>query len=82
MAALVKVHPVFIPFYIIGWIIVTFISGIMSNIYQEMAANTQLVTEANQLVFVSHIFEYLPLIVGVFGVILMFVMYKLWRADI
>jgi len=79
LAALVRVHPVFIAFYFIGLVLVIFFSGMFSNIYQEMAANSQLAAEATQLVFITNILEYLPFIVGIFGTLLMIVMYKSWK---
>ena len=81
LAALVRVHPIFIPFFFIGLVLVIFFSGILSNIYQEMAANPNLAAQATQLTFINHILEYLPFIVGVFGFLLMLVMYKLWKVD-
>lgn len=81
LAALVRIHPVFIPLYFIGLVLVVFLCGVFSNIYQEMAADTQLTTLADELVFTSHILTYLPLIVGVFGILLMIVMYKLWSVN-
>lgn len=77
LAALVRVHPIFLPFFLIALGFVIFFSGLFSNIYQTMAANAVLSTEAAQLTFISHILEYLPIIVGVFGTILMVVLYKL-----
>lgn len=77
LAAMVRVHPIFIPFFIIGLIIVIFFSGIFSNIYQEVAADSQVSTYSDQLTFVSLVMEFLPFIVGIFGTILMVVMYKL-----
>jgi len=79
LAALVRVHPMFIAFYLIGLAIVIFVTAIFSNIYQKMAENANLAAQADQLVFISHIMEYLPFIVGVFGFILMLIMYKLWK---
>ena len=81
LAALVRVHPMFIALFFIGLLIVIFVSGVLSNIYQEMAATTQLSSQATQLVFISHILEYLPLFIGIFGFILMAVMYKLWKNE-
>lgn len=81
LAVLVRIHPIFIPLFIIGWIFIVFISGIVSNIYQEMAASPQLISEASQLTFTTTILTYLPLIIGVFGMLIMMVMYKLWKAD-
>lgn len=81
LAALVRIHPVFIPLFFIGLVIVVFLCGVFSNIYQEMAENSQLTANADTLVFTSHILEYLPLIVGIFGILLMIVMYKLWSVN-
>lgn len=78
LASLVRVHPIFIPFFWIALVFVIFITGILSNIYQETAANALMSNLADQLTFISHILEYLPLIVGIVGHILMAVMYKLW----
>ncbi len=80
LAALVRIHPMFIPFYFIGWVLVIFLSGIFSNMYQSVAADPNMVGVASQLTFMSNIMEALPAIVGVFGIILMVVMYKLWSA--
>ena len=76
LAALVRVHPIFIPIFIIALIGLIFISGIVSNIYQEMAEETTLQTEADQLTFISLILNILPMVVGVFGTLMMIVMYK------
>jgi hypothetical protein len=79
LAVMVRIHPIFIPFYFIGLVLIIFFSGIFSNIYQEMAATTQLATQADQLIFISNILEFLPFIVGIFGIILMVIMYKTWK---
>lgn len=81
LAALVRIHPMFIPFYFIGWVLVIFFSGILSNIYQSMASDANLATTANELIFMGNILSALPIIIGVFGIILMVVMYKLWSAS-
>jgi len=81
LASLVRVHPIFIPFFWISLLFVIFICGVLSNIYQETAAATQLSALADQLTFISHILEYLPFIVGVIGHILMAVLYKIWSND-
>lgn len=81
LAALVRIHPVFIPFYIIGLVIVIIVSGILSNIYGGMAENATLAAQAAQLDKVGLVLDYLPWFVGVFGTILMVVMYKTWRVT-
>lgn len=81
LAALVRVHPIFIPIFIIVMILVIFFAGILSNIYTEMAETPNLSTEANALTKTSFIMTRLPLIIGIIGFVLMMVMYKLWSID-
>lgn len=81
-AALVKIHPVFIPIFIIGLVAVIFFAGIFSNLYQEIASNPELINEADQLTFSSTVLNYLPLFVGVIGILIMIVMYKVRSYDI
>jgi len=77
LAAMVYIHPIFIPFYFIGWVLVIYFTGILSNIYQTMALDANLADIVSQLTFIEHILSALPIIVGVFGIVLMVVMYKL-----
>jgi len=78
LAALVRIHPIFIPLYIITLIIIIFLAGMLSNMYQEMAARPEFAMLAAQLTLTNTILTALPLIVGVFGTILMIVQYKIW----
>lgn len=81
LAALVRIHPIFIPLFFIGLVMIIVLSAVMSNIYQEMAENAELTAYADELIFTSHILTYLPFIVGIFGLILMVTMYKLWSVG-
>lgn len=81
MAALVRVHPVFIPIYLLGLLVVIFLCGIFSNTYNTLAAMPEFSTYAGNLAFVNYVMTYLPFIVGVFGFILCVVMYKLWSVQ-
>jgi len=76
LAAMVAVHPIFIPLYFFGWIFVIFLGGVFSNIYQSMAAEPALNSTATSLVFISYTMNYLPFVIGIIGMILMVVMYK------
>lgn len=79
LASLVIVHPVFIVFYIIILMVLVIFGGIASNIYQEMAAHPDLIALSSQLTWTSHIMQYLPFLIGVFGTILAIIMYKAWE---
>lgn len=81
LASLVRIHPIFIPIFFIGLVIVVFMCGVFSNIYQGMAADPNLIAQADQLVLISHILTFLPLIVCVFGILLMVVMFKIWSIQ-
>lgn len=82
LAALVRIHPVFLVFFVIALIILIYLTGIFTNVYEEMAASPQMAAQANQLLFTSFIMARLPFIVGVVGILLMLVMYKVWRTDV
>lgn len=78
LASLVRIHPIFIVFFIIALVFVIFFSAIVSNIYQAMAVHPQLSEFAGQLTFVTLIMNFLPLFIGIIGTLLMVVSYKLW----
>lgn len=81
LAGLVRVHPLFIGLFFVALILIIFLAGIGSNIYQGMAENSALSAQANQLTIISNVMVYLPFIIGIFGTILMVVMYKNWSAE-
>ena len=81
LAALVRVHPIFIPLYIISLAGVIFVSAIFSNIYEKAAQNAVLVDVASSYAAMTAIMHWLPIIIGVFGTILMIVMYKTWSVG-
>ena len=81
MASLVRVHPIFLVFFIIGLIFIIFLSAVFSNIYDKMASDPQLSVEASQLDNITFIINKLPFFVGVFGILLMVVMYKVWGNE-
>jgi len=81
LASLVRVHPIFLILFIIMLIVLIFFTGIFSNIYQAAAENPTLTPYADQLTFTSLILEFLPFIVGIFGFIIMIVMYKVGQGE-
>ncbi len=81
LAALVRVHPIFIPLFIVGLLFVVVIAAVASNVYEEVATHPGLVNEADQLPLTSLILNYLPIFVAVVGTLLMIVMYKTWSAE-
>ncbi len=81
LAALVKIHPIFLAFYFIVWIIIIFISGVFSNVYAAMAEDPQLIALSQTLLFTNTIMNLLPFIVGIVGGILAVIMYKSWRLS-
>lgn len=81
LAMMVRVHPVFIVFFIIVLVIIIFVSGVLSNIYLEMANTAELNSVAAELTYTTHIIGKLPIIIGILGFLLAAVMYKLWSAE-
>jgi len=80
-ASLVRVHPVFMILFIIGLVMLILVSGAISNAYEEMASVTALQAQADQLVFVSHVMDFLPYIIGVLGFLIMVIMHKLFDTQ-
>ena len=76
-AALVRVHPIFMFLFIIGWIFMVFLAGVFSNIYQEAASTPELINYAGQFTFIDNLMTILPMFVGVFGIIVMVFLYKM-----
>jgi len=81
LAALVRIHPIFIIFYIIGLAVVIIMSAILSNIYQEMASSSTLAAYSSQLTFIPLVMNGLPYFIGIFGTILAIVSYKTWSVN-
>ena len=76
LAALVPVHPVFLIFYILEYLLLIWLSGGIANAYQEVIENPIFATQANQFVLTTHFFRYFPFFVGVVGAVLAIVVYK------
>jgi len=79
LAAMVRVHPIFIVLYIIGLLIVIFLAGIFSNIYQGLAEDVEFTALADQLLFVDKIMTFLPWFVAIAGTLLAIIMYKSYQ---
>jgi len=79
LAAMVRVHPIFMIPAILVYALLIFFGGVVANIYHEFASTTELIAQANQLTFISNIMTYFPVVIGVFGALLMIVMYKQWE---
>ncbi len=81
LAMMVAVHPVFFVFYFLLLILITFLSGVFSNVYLEAANTPQFLPLANELTFISHIMGAMPFIVGILGFVLAIIMFKTYQAN-
>ena len=81
MAAMVRIHPIFLPIYLLAWMFVIFMCAIFSNAYQEMAASADFAALAVQMTFMNQVMTTLPFIIGIVGALLAIVMYKAYRSD-
>jgi len=80
-ASLVRIHPIFIPVFLVIWVIIIFIGGAFSSVWNSIAGNSNFITAANQLTFVSYFMNNLAYVIAVVGMVLMIVMYKAWREN-
>lgn len=76
LAALIPVHPIFLVFYIIEYVVVVWISAAISNTYQMFIESATLVDIAPSFMFVTFLFHYMPFFIALIGIILASVMYK------
>jgi len=80
LAALVRIHPIFIPLFLLGLIFLIFFCGIMSNIYATVAESEPMNEVGSSItdryIIMHNIMIALPFIVGIIGIVLMIVMYK------
>jgi hypothetical protein len=81
MAAMVRIHPIFLPIYLLAWLFVIFLCGVFSNAYSEMAANPDLSALAAQMTFMNQVMTTLPFIIGIVGALLAIVMYKAYKGE-
>lgn len=81
LAALVRIHPIFIPFFILTLVFIIVLSGIFSNAFESMSQDPSMVDFTSRLTIVPIIMGYLPLFVGVVGTLLMVIMYKTWSIE-
>lgn len=76
LAVMVRVHSVFIVFFIILWIILMVIGGIAANVYDDMAQDPYLSNAADELSTITFIITRMPILVLLIGSLVMIVMYK------
>ena len=81
MAAMVRIHPVFLPIYLLAWMFVIFLCAVFSNAYGELAAHADMAPLATQMTFMNQVMTTLPFIIGIVGALLAIVMYKAYRGD-
>jgi len=88
LAAMVRIHPVFIVFFVILLAIIVFLAGIFSNIYQAVASEATMddadgsgILLADKLTFMTYVMRFLPFITGVIGIMMSFIMYRSWQQE-
>ena len=81
LAALVRVHPVFLIAFLLVLGFIIFFCSIFSNIYNEMASSPEFVDLAEQLTMINKVMLTLPFIVGILGGLLAIIMYKNWSVG-
>lgn len=75
LAFLIPAHPIFVPLSIIVWIIYIVIAIIFSNFVWAFVNNADLIAIANQYPLVLMIVQNFPIIIAVFGMVIIIVMY-------
>lgn len=76
LASLVPVHPIFLIFYLLEWIILIWLGAGIANSYEAIITNPIFSVEESQFSLTIHFFRYFPFIIGVVGAVLAIVVYK------
>ncbi len=80
-AFMIRTHPVFFVISLFGLLFIILISGQLANVYLEFAQNAQLISTAANYPYMELIFQNLPLITAVFGIIVAIVAYSKIRSS-
>lgn len=80
-AALVRINPIFVIFYIIIFIFIIITSAALSNAYEAITTNPQLIDIAASYTKTNWLLTYLPLLTLILGVLIMIISYKNWREE-
>lgn len=76
LAAMIPMHPAFFVIYIFEWLILVWLGGGIANAYQLISESAVLSSTMEQFTLATHFFRYFPFVVGVVGILLAIVMYK------
>lgn len=80
LASLVPIHPIFLPFYLLEYVLLLWVSTGIANAYQKVAELSIFSATANQFGFTIFFFHYFPYAIGFAGAILAIVMYKVKKS--
>lgn len=75
LAFLIRSHPAFFLVSFLITLVLIPLTGMMGNLYEQLAVTPQFSDAADQLPLQYYVFEYLPKIAAVFAVIIAVVMY-------
>lgn len=76
LASLVPIHPVFLIFFFLEWLLLIYVGGAIANTYQTIIESSVFAVEAGQYTITTFFFQYFPYVIGIVGAILAIVIYK------
>lgn len=79
LASLTAIHPIFLPLYLLEWVLLIWLGAGIANVYKEIIDSAIFATEASQYTIATFFFQYFPYVVGVVGVLIAIVTYKTKR---
>lgn len=82
LASLVPIHPIFIVFYLLEYILLIWLGGGIANAYQAVIELDIMSAVADRYTLTTFFFRYFPFIVGIFGALLAIIMYKVKGAFV
>lgn len=81
-AYMLREHPVFAIFSIILWIFMIVVAAIFSNTFEALGDSTVFAPAAAQFTLTQQVMDYLPVLMTVFGAVVVIFLYAKSRDDV
>jgi hypothetical protein len=81
LAFLIPTHPIFLVISIIFWVITAIVAAQFSNVFEQFANQSAIISSADKFPQTVSIFQNLPLIISVVGAVMLIAMFAVWRKS-
>ena len=80
LASLVPIHPIFLVFYLLEYILLIWLGAWIANAYEAIIDAAVFASVADLYALTTAFFRYFPFVIGIVGAVLAIVVYKVRRS--